>query len=185
MASVVPVMEIYTASYPVSEIDINALTSFFADALKIPRELDFSLVYNEALTADQGNFTVEYAKSLIWTLNSLLPSAKSAQANDLPSSCPIMPIRYPDGQVILGSTSTQFAIVDRQALAAAFRGTVKLLDFSSDEVKALKPFLTWAGTEDRYLSRMVKETICVDINARSLVLDKRWEIKNKAHELLR
>lgn len=55
-----------------------------------------------------------------------------------------------------------FAIIDRQHYADAYKNKIKILDFTLDEVQRLRPLLDWAGLVDCYLSRLVVEQTVVD-----------------------
>jgi hypothetical protein len=69
----------------------------------------------------------------------------------------VFPVRFPDGQVILRTGSEGFALIDRKTLGEDFATLAKFLDFSMNEVRILQPLIHWAGFEDRYLSKSVKE----------------------------
>ena len=68
---------------------------------------------------------------------------------------------YPTGDPVVMTALDDFAIIDRQHYALHFKDKIKILDFSMEEVRRLKPFIKWAGLTDRYLSRLVTERTVV------------------------
>ncbi|KAF4462555.1 hypothetical protein FALBO_10629 [Fusarium albosuccineum] len=134
------------------------LEDFFVSFLGV-QELTLDMAYDELkeMGARVPSPSITAVKETIWALNSLLVSA-----DDLPDEEPIFvgkvfPVKYPNGSVKLQTGRTQFAITDRKALGDIFAPQAKILDFTLDEVRRLRPFLSWAGLEMRYLSSMVRE----------------------------
>jgi hypothetical protein len=160
------------------------LEDFFLD-LGVPT-LDLQMVYSEL--KDMGisnNATVPEVLKAIWTFNSFI-----RDKSGLPDPEPILngrlfPVRYPDGQIKLCSATTDFAIVDRKPLAAAFRDKAKFLDFTLDDVQKLRPFLHWVGLASRYLSASVREVSALDGNVKEPISSTVRDIKKKAHALFR
>lgn len=74
----------------------------------------------------------------------------------------VFPVRAPDGTVQLLNAREDFAIIDRQHYAEAFKSSIKVLDFTLDEVRQLRPLIEWARLTDQYLSRKVVEQTVVD-----------------------
>ncbi|KAI8691937.1 hypothetical protein NCS56_00187800 [Fusarium sp. Ph1] len=134
------------------------LEDFFVSFLGV-QELTLDMAYDELkeMSARVPSPSITAVKETIWALNSLLVSA-----DDFPDEEPIFigkvfPVKYPNGSVKLQTGRTQFAITDRKALGDIFGPQAKILDFSLDEVRRLRPFLSWLGLETRYLSTMVRE----------------------------
>ncbi|KAF9772494.1 hypothetical protein IL306_009798 [Fusarium sp. DS 682] len=134
------------------------LEDFFVSFLGV-QELTLGMAYDEL--KEMGSRvpppSIVAVKETIWALNSLLGSTV-----DQPDENPIFrgtvfPVRYPNGSVKLQSGRTQFAIADRKALRDIFAPQAKMLDFTLDEVRRLRPFLLWLGMETRYLSTSVRE----------------------------
>jgi len=86
---------------------------------------------------------------------------------------------------LLQTGRVHFAVIDRKDLEEKFASSVRMLDFTMREAHDLKPLLEWAGLEDRFLSRMVKETRILGSGTKYAVSDPKYDIKNKAHGLLR
>lgn len=147
------------------------------------RRLDANLVYQELLELSAGEATVDQVKDLIFTLNSQIETEENDSVEF--SRLPILPVRDFGGNVSLDANGTGFAIVDRKKLHDIFRGRVKLLDFSLEEVCQLRPFIRWAGIEGRYLSRLVKETSTLNSTDKRPISDPYQDLKKKAYGLLR
>lgn len=162
------------------------LEAFFVGALGV-QKLNLSMVYDELLRWSPEQTTVEDVKEQLWSFNSLL-GTDTLPPNQTPLRLlkkSTLPIRYPDGQVYLRAADIEFAIIDHKALGDKFGHKVKTLDFNDREVRSLKPFLKWAGLEDRYISRTVKETATLGSDVKVPVCERRYDISKKAHGLLR
>jgi hypothetical protein len=61
----------------------------------------------------------------------------------------------PDGSAQPLTALDDFAIIDRQHYADALKNKIKILDFTLEEVRRLRPLIELAGLTDRYLSRSV------------------------------
>lgn len=131
------------------------LKDFFVAFLGVA-ELDFAMVLDK-LVESTGQASVAEIKDTLWVFNSLLLGQNPLQSPEQILESRIFPVRYPNGQVELRTSRIDFGIVDRQRFGNAFSNQAKLLDFSLDEVRRLKPFFQWAGLENRYLSSVVKE----------------------------
>jgi len=133
------------------------------DNLGVPK-LSFALIYQELIQIDSSNATIDGVKSLLWSLKAVLPleSGERPAFADKIASSPIFPVKMPDGHTKLLSALDDFGIIDRQHYAEALGSKIKLLDFTLDEVRQLKPLIEWAGLTDRYLSRSVLEQTVVD-----------------------
>lgn len=134
------------------------LEDFFVSFLGV-QELTLDMAYDELkeMAARVPSPSITAVKETIWALNSLLVSA-----DEFPDEEPIFigkvfPVKYPNGSIKLQTGRTQFAITDRKTLGDIFGPRAKILDFSLDEVRRLRPFLSWLGLETRYLSTMVRE----------------------------
>lgn len=122
--------------------DYEQLEAFFLDTLKV-KKLTLGMVYGE-LRDVQPQQSVDEIKKIIWSFNALLQTELSQlDPEQLLKSC-IFSVRYPNGQTRLRSAvDTEFAIIDRDYLAERFRDCIKLLDHNLEEVRRLKPFLSW------------------------------------------
>jgi hypothetical protein len=72
------------------------------------------------------------------------------------------PVRMPDGREQPLTALDDFAIIDRQHYADALKNKVKVIDFTLDEARRLRPLIEWAGLIDQCLSRLVVEQTVVD-----------------------
>jgi hypothetical protein len=147
------------------------LSEFFVDFLGVPR-LSLTLAYQQLLEVGDSTPTIPQVKNLLWSLNALLPSESGEKPvfGDAASSCRIFPVRMPDGNLKPLSARDEFVIADRQHFADAFRDMAKVLDFSLEEVRRLKPLIDWTGIAGRYLSlEVVERTVVEDTQC---VLDK-------------
>jgi hypothetical protein len=133
------------------------------DYLGVPK-LSFALVYRELVEIGCSIPTIFYVKNLLWSLKALLPPDIGARPTftDEVATCRIFPVRMPDGSTQPLAALEDFAIIDRQHYADALKNKIKILDFTLDEVRRLRPLIEWAGLTDRYLSRSVVEQTVVD-----------------------
>lgn len=163
----------------------GSMNGFFVDFLGVAT-LTLQMVYEELMEKGASDrTTIPQVKETIWAFNSLL-----AAERELPNPEPILngqlfPVKYPKGSTRLRSAKVAFAIVDRKPLEDAFRDKAKFLDFSLDEVRQLKPFLQWAGLEDRYLSATTKEVSALEGGSQGPISSPERDIKKKAHALFR
>ncbi len=165
------------------------LEKFFTSFMQIPK-LSIGMVYYELLhlSPQNGAQGVEEVKILLRTLNDLLRSDEQLDDDQGPKALfrkSILPVKSPNGYVALRSKMTAFAIVDRKYLGEIFGSRVNVLDFEMGEICTLKPLLEWAGLEDRHMSRMVTEVPDLGSGAQFPISDYRFDIKRKAHCLLR
>ncbi|RYP77160.1 hypothetical protein DL770_007110 [Monosporascus sp. CRB-9-2] len=152
---------------------------FFVDILGV-RRLEASIVYSELLALSAEEATVTHVKSLLWILNSQL----EMEPLDCPPQNllrrPILPVRGVDGRVSLQPEDAEFAIVDRKRLGEIFHDDIPFLDFTINEICQLKPLLMWASLEDRYLSRLVRETSALESRGTFSISEPRQDIRRKA-----
>ncbi|KAF5714682.1 hypothetical protein FMUND_7251 [Fusarium mundagurra] len=134
------------------------LEDFFVSFLGV-QELTLDMAYDEL--KEMGSRvpppSVAAVKETIWALNSLLDTTADPPDEEPIFRGTVFPVRYPNKSVKLQSGRTQFAIADRKALGDIFGPQAKMLDFTLDEVRRLRPFLSWLDLEKRYLSTSVRE----------------------------
>lgn len=162
----------------------DELEDFFVGGLGVPR-LDVHMVYDELLRVDHSHATVRQVKDLLWQMNALLEADKPKGSSERLLKIPILPVRYPSGEVKLLSGQNDFAIVDRRPLQEFFQSKVKLFDFSLSEVHKLEPFLRWAGLRSRFLSKVIKEISLVDPDSAYPLSDPSQNIARRAQALTR
>jgi len=138
------------------------LAGLFVDYFGVPK-LDFALAYKQLVKIGSTVPTIAYAKNLLWSLTALLTTDNESRPSfgETANLCHVFPVNLPDGSTRLLTALDDFAIIDRQHYALHFKDKIKILDFSMEEVRRLKPFIKWAGLTDRYLSRLVTERTVV------------------------
>ncbi|OQE11913.1 hypothetical protein PENFLA_c069G02111 [Penicillium flavigenum] len=160
------------------------LKDFFIDTLGV-KTLTLQMVYDDLLETS-ANATINDTKSKIWSLNALLEAEDYVNLDPKPLlRRPIFPVVYPDGTKALRSGDIQFAITDREHLASRFRGKIKILDFTQEEVRQLKTFFEWTGLSYRYFSVAVKELTSLSGETTRLHPLPNRDLKRKAHSILR
>ncbi|KAL5334193.1 hypothetical protein BJX70DRAFT_378796 [Aspergillus crustosus] len=160
------------------------LSGFFIELLSV-RTLSLQMVHDKLVEQGRGQASIDEVKETIWLLNSYLQ-----RESDLPSpqqilEAKVFPVKYPTGGTQLSSDAAHFAIADRKHSSDLFVGKVKALDFSTNEIARLEPFLSWAGQEKRYLSNSVKEISTVHGDSYQSLTSPSRNISQKAHGLLR
>jgi hypothetical protein len=159
------------------------LKEFFIDTLGV-QTLTLQMAYDDLLeTSSQA--TMKEIISKLWCLNALL-STDDTYVDPKPLlQKPIFPVVYPDGSKALRSADTQFAITDREHLASRFRGKIRILDFTQEEVRSLKIFFDWANLSHCYLSASVKELTSISGETAPFIPSPTRDLNRKAHAILR
>jgi hypothetical protein len=85
----------------------------------------------------------------------LNPTAEILQKRLSDFKC--LPVREKSGALIWLTPNDHFAIVDRRDYGRIFRDEIRILDFSLEEVHAIKKFLIGLELEERYMSKAVIE----------------------------
>ncbi|KAE8133581.1 hypothetical protein BDV38DRAFT_274159 [Aspergillus pseudotamarii] len=169
------------------KVTLNAhyedLKDFFVDTLGV-HTLTLQMVYDELLET-RLELTMDETKRKIWSLNGFLQTEGSYADPEPLLERKIFPIVFPDGTKGLTAASTEFAIPDREHLASQFRGRIKMLDFSPEEVRRLKCFFEWTNLTHRYLSASIKEVTSFSGETAQLVSAPHRDLKRKAHAFLR
>lgn len=164
--------------------EYEKLRGLFVDKLGVKRVTLAMAIKELEEAGGRQSTSVEEVKASLQTVNSLLSSESGTQRPNFGESS-VFPVRNPEGTVQCVPAQTQFFIVDRESLRLSFEDRVKFLDFSLEEVNDLRPFLEWAGLEDRYVTRRVRESTSVQaFDARPIFKPGR-EIRHRAHALLR
>ncbi|KAF5535752.1 hypothetical protein FMEXI_10658 [Fusarium mexicanum] len=162
------------------------LEDFFVSFLGV-QELTLDMAYDEL--KEMGSRvpppSVAAVKETIWALNSLLGTTADPPDEELIFRGTVFPVRYPNKSVKLQSGRTQFAIADRKTLGDIFAPQAKMLDLTLDEVRRLRPFLSWLDLEKRYLSTSVREISTVAGGRMDKLQYPDREIRQKAAGLFR
>ncbi|KAJ0152697.1 Benzoate 4-monooxygenase [Fusarium oxysporum f. sp. albedinis] len=162
------------------------LEDFFVSFLGV-QELTLDMAYDEL--KEMGSRvpppSVAAVKETIWALNSLLDTTADPPDEEPISRGTVFPVRCPNKSVKLQSGRTQFAIADRKALGDIFAPQAKMLDFTLDEVRRLRPFLSWLDLESRYLSTSVREISTVAGGLMDKLQYRDREFRQKADGLFR
>jgi hypothetical protein len=167
-----------------------SLREFFVDFLgvKVP---DLGMLVKELKKVSTSSLSVDKAKSLIWQINSMEPTAKDL--TKIHKSA-IFPVKVGNESTQLQNREKDFVIVDREKLANAFRspgvtGALAVLDFPKiEDVRKLQPFLAGLDVEDRYFSKMVKEITSFAGDANGSIVhdeDLTARIRRRAYGLFR
>jgi len=162
------------------------LEDFFVSFLGV-QELTLGMAYDELkeMGARVPSPPIAAVRETIWALNSLLPSTGHLPDKEPVFRGAIFPVKYPNGSVKLQSGCTQFAIADRKTLGDIFVPHAKTLDFTLDEVRLLRPFLSWLNLESRYLSTSVREISTVAGGGMEKLQSPDREINQRAEGLYR
>ena len=160
------------------------LETFFLDRLGV-QKVTAKLVYDKLKAPDCPNLSVTEIKETIMQFNAFLGKYEGGLDPFPVVNNEILPVRFPSGEVRLRNAAQGFALLDRQRLGDDFASQAKFLDFSMDEIRTLRPFISWAGLEERYLSRAVKEISSANDDSTQPISSPGRDIKQKAHALLR
>lgn len=148
--------------------------------------VDLNLLYDSLLEAPSNNASIKKVKQLLLDFNSLLPSTKEPPAPGTLIQLRIFPVRSPGGETTLCSHEDEFVAVDREELFGVFGDRVRYLNFSLKQVCRLRPFISWAGLEAKYLSRRIEEVSrVVDGSVERPIADPDRDVRMKAYGLLR
>lgn len=165
----------------------EGLFTLFVDVLGVPT-LTLEMVVDklEGLAKDQGT-SVEEIKNTIWQVNALLQSEEDSPSSSRILNETVFPVRNPNNSdhVQRCSSKTDFMIPDREPLLRLFSDRARKLDFTVNDIHRLEPFLRWAGLENRYLSRCIKEITAVGNGDSKRLISTDRDIALKAHGLLR
>jgi hypothetical protein len=159
------------------------LEALFIETLGV-QTLTLRMLHNELLQAKPHN-TVAELKIMIWSFNALLQTDKTSLDPELLLKAKVFPVRHPNGDTALSSARTDFAIGDREYLVARFEGKIKILDYTVEEVRHLKPFLEWTKLTTRLLSVTVQESSTVSPGVQQSIGAPKRDLKRKAYALLR
>jgi len=159
------------------------LKALFIDALGV-QTLTLQMVHDELLQANTQT-TVAEIKTTVWSFNALLQTEKNLLDPELLLKAKVFPLKYPNGSTALSSATIDFAIGDREFLVARFEGKIKILDYTVEEVRQLKPFFEWTKLTTRFLSTAVKESTTVSAGVRQYIGVPKRDLKRKAYALLR
>lgn len=163
--------------------DYEGLEDFFIKTLGV-QTLTIQMVYDDLMGTNSAS-TIDETVSKIWSLNALLPGNRSSVDPEELRRKRIFPVVYPDGTTALVSTSTQFAIKDREYLALKFSGKIKILNFNQEEVRDLKVFFDWIMISHRYISASIKELTSISGDTAPYSPFPTCDFKYKAYAILR
>jgi hypothetical protein len=160
------------------------LKDFFIGVLKV-RIPDLNMLIEELSRVASSNPTVDDVKSLIWQINSFSPTRKVVEKLKPLTIFPVKAASRSIAPVVLRARNESFSIIDRQPWADAFQGQIDLLDFSLEEVRKLRPFLSSFDLESRYLSRAIAETSSFQGEVREQSRKRTRQIRNRAYAIAR
>ncbi|KAJ5633677.1 hypothetical protein N7528_001519 [Penicillium herquei] len=159
------------------------LEEFFLDTLQV-QTITLQMTYEDLLEAG-SDATMEGIISKLWSLNALLMTDDTYVDPKPLVRKSIFPVVFPDGSKELCSIDTEFAIGDREHLASGFRGKIKILDYTQDEVRSLKAFFDWANLSHRYLSVSSKSLTSTSGETTPFSPSPMRDLTQKAHAILR
>lgn len=163
--------------------DYEDLKELFVERLGV-KTLTFRMVYDELLQTSPHT-PIQDVKAALWSLKSLLETETERHDPEPLLKASILLVRYANGVTSLCDIDTDFAIVDRESLAEKFKGKIKLLDFSREEVLRLYPLLSWCGLTNRYLSVVIREITSISRPLSRPISNLNRDIRRKAHAILR
>jgi len=162
----------------------ETLAPFFQNRLGISPAAIGTLVEGLHILA-QGQPSLHAIRRMIEAVNIMDPTREDLSSLE---GVNFLPIRYQTGPASsvmrFQSCRSNFSIIDRARLADIFRPYTGFLDFSSEEVQNLAPFLQALDLSNKYLFRLcTEETACSDNGLLDVVLTERF--RNRAYHLLR
>lgn len=171
-------------SKAILEPQYTGMEGLFVQWLGIP-SLTIDLVYDELCTTT-GLTNPEELKSRIFAFNEFLGFAETPPDAERMLQHPVLPVRHPGKLSKATLIEEDFIIGDRLPLVIHFANRVSLLDFTPEEVWILRPFLIWAGLEDRFISRLVKKITSVPDSAGCIPLTAtKFQLGPKTESILR
>jgi len=163
----------------------SGLKTLFVETLRVP-QLDLKMVFEQLLEARSLRLPVPEVKELLKTLSSFLRTETRPPSPNRLLNARVFPVREPvTSNVVLHTSTSQFAVVDREGPPSRFTAMVKVLDFTLQEIRQLKPLLTWTGLESRYLSQCVKEVSRLGDGLQRPISQPHRDLRRKAYPLLR
>lgn len=127
---------------------------FFEDVLKIPKP---SVQMHIAALQDRARTHPIKAAILQEMQNICAFSPSTDLLRDKLADCKCFPIQRPSGKIDWMASTEEFAIADRKEYASIFIDKIDILDFSLDEVHAVRSILSALGLERRFMSKVVRE----------------------------
>ena len=142
------------------------------------------MVYDELLQTDAVS-VISKIKSTVWSLNALLQTEQNLLDPGPLLEKKVFPVKDADGTRRLAFATTDFAIGDREYLIAQFADKIKILDYTVEEVRRLRPFFQWANLTPPFLSNAVQGSATVSGGMRPSIAIPKRDLKRKAYALLR
>jgi hypothetical protein len=157
------------------------LKAFFVDKLGVENSVP-NTPYDELKHPSQRS--VKDVKATIMQFNDLLRTTTVFLDPEPIRKSKIFPVEGPYGTVSLESVDTDFAIRDT-IFSGHWSSHLRFLDFDMQEFRRLKPFFSWLGIEDRYISRCVEEQTSIPNLVGSPISSGPRYFKRKSHHILR
>ncbi|KAF2094595.1 hypothetical protein NA57DRAFT_80394 [Rhizodiscina lignyota] len=127
---------------------------FFEDVLEIPKP---SVHMHIAALQDRAR-THPNKAAIFHEMQNICAFSPSADLlRDKLADCTCFPIRRPSGKIDWMASAEGFAIADRKEYASIFRDKIDILDFSLDEIHAVRAVLSALGLERQFMSKAVRE----------------------------
>jgi hypothetical protein len=161
----------------------EGLKALFVDALGV-QTLTLQMVHDELLRATPQK-TMAELKTTVWSFNALLRTERNSLSSELLMQAKVFPVRHPNGSIELSPATIDFVIGDREYLIARFESKIKILDYTVEEVRQLKPFFEWTNLTTRYMSTAVIERTTLAPGVLHNIEMPKRDLKRKAYALLR
>ncbi|KAK5991975.1 Protein NO VEIN [Cladobotryum mycophilum] len=160
------------------------LEDFFVGRLGV-QTMTVEMVYEKLIARDGPKLSAQDAKETILAFNSLL-QGKERELDPAPVlASQVFPVKLPNGKTAVWTSEMDFSLVDQKPLGDDFAARAVFLDFTMEEVRTLEPFVLWAGLDERYLTRAVKEKASVDPSKARRIYSPDRDMRMKAYALLR
>jgi hypothetical protein len=160
--------------------EYKGLDRFFIDLLGVPKP-SLHMHVMALVQKSENNASKDAILQEMMNICALGPTCESLKSL---SDCKCLPIKEAEtGQVVLMDRSAHFAILDRREYGEIFNNSIKMMDFTLEQVHALSPFLKALSLENKYISRQIKEkTKVLDGSFHSRLTD---DFRSKAYAICR
>jgi hypothetical protein len=159
----------------------GSLKEFFVNKLGVEDSMP-NTSYDELKHPSQRS--VKDIKATIMQFSNLLRTTTVFLDPELIRKSKIFPVKGLNGIVTLDSVDADFLIKDT-LLYEDWLCHLRILDFDMQEFQRLKPFFSWLGIEDRYLSRCVEEQTSIPNLVGSPISSGPRYFKRKSYHILR
>ena len=175
-------------------VESTRITGKIAIASEFPQQEDFFIGTLQVQEANKSTYIMELVtlchvssdpsisqvKTLLEEINSWDPC--ESDLDDL-KPLSILPIKEPQGELMLLNLEDHFVLFDRQSHADIFQGNVPHLDFDMQKLHLLRPIISALGLETRYTSRLMKEKTSAQHARKEMTLTR--DLQLRAYAIVR